>query len=54
MRTEYNVEGARLHNWNYLKELGVDSGKEIRHFLIADDYFNINTLEDLKEGINIK
>ena len=23
MRTGYNVEGARLHNWNYLKELGV-------------------------------
>ena len=24
MRTGYNVEGARLHNWNYLKELGVE------------------------------
>ena len=23
-RTGYNVEGARLHNWNYLKELGVE------------------------------
>ena len=27
MRTGYNVEGTRLHNWNYLKELGVELWK---------------------------
>ena len=39
MRTGYNVEGARLHNWNYLKELGVE--------LWEDDIRNKHAVEGI-------
>jgi len=32
-----------------LIQCAIDDGKEVRHFVIADDYFNINTKEDLKD-----
>lgn len=37
-----------------LIQCAVDNGKEIRHFIIADDYFNINTLDDLRESMDRK
>lgn len=37
-----------------LIQCAIDDGKEVRHFVVADDYFNINTAEDLKELITVK
>ena len=33
-----------------LIQCAIDDGKEIRHFIVADDYTNVNDVNDLKEA----